>query len=291
MKKLLFLSVILFSYLAVFSQQNQEDHSKRYLSLGLQTGVFHLNFYPVDFNAFHAKHASALVYGVPSSNFRKSESGQYEILESGFVFGYSASVFDAFDMKRDWRIGIFTSTCTQGYSFFKDEKVQGDTFVAGNNKIYSDTLFMEQYSYDIDYRRLGLFIEQVWKTLPSDNTSKRFYLEAGIGAAFLFDYGSTIYASHSSSYETRFYFDNNYNTYSYKSLSYDSQTKRFKTGTSVYAYIPFGASMKLSRKENLLGHLNIFAQGRGMLTFERCLDDKMRLQPGFGCNVGLRFVI
>jgi len=181
---------------------------------------------------------------------------------------------NAYNLNRELRVGVgFNNNTLSAYGYNKE--------VIGDTSVYSSIGYSESTNY------MNLDASFIYKTDPERRLS--FYIGYGLTA------GAALNSQLSRSYyqDTTFSFVAGGSQHYYNSLKPDQSWDTYQVYSSYFveAYIPYGVSMRLSKRVPVASNFNIFAEGKIGLNYTDYINADHRLSNTYNVAWGIRYKI
>lgn len=193
---------------------------------------------------------------------------------------------------RELRFTITGNTGVRNsFNYYHNNTFVIDTFqsVSGNGTVYADSSIFSNYYYELDFTELNFGLSYLFKT----DVNRRVHFYAGIGINYGIALKSTV--SVSEYIDRSIYYYNQYNKPTedesgiygfiddngYSDNYYD--TKLTNPMQFVRAYIPFGLSLRLSKKEaSFFNHVDLYTEFDPGIEFQLIGSGTSYANPYFG---------
>jgi hypothetical protein len=216
------------------------------------------------------------------SSYYKSLSATNLTLNIGVQFKNKNGA--AYKTNPIWRVGFSNlNNMNTSNTWGKNESFTIESFTSNNGQfIFVDSFNRKYLTAAFTSKEFRVENSINFRTNPSNRVS----LYGGLGFGVGISYQSELLA--------------NYREYSYKIYSYTSSTsnagtiselsENYKTenGKSAFAYLPIGAELKLSKRNDLLKRTSLFLEARPSFTYRKVANLDATMGNGIMQTAGLR---
>lgn len=190
------------------------------------------------------------------------------------------------------RVGLLHSVVGLAAQDYSQETTtaQGQMQLPNGEMLYTDSVHMSSYSYRW-YSDL-LSLHAAWYL--RSNPGRLFNCYTGLGLSGGIGYNGVVSASRSDYSYKRNYSNGRSHIYyqsDFQSEVQDNEAYKAPAVAQFGAFIPIGANMRLSRRNNFLAHFALFGEYQGGLYLITCPKAETRIRTVSGLNGGIRYYV